>query len=66
MKNIREHERVHTRKIDRAVAHAKMKKEGIAHPNKSEHMRYQTFTGATMTKVEPSYFAKNWRAYAND
>ena len=64
MKDTREYERIHTRKIDRSVAHARMKREGVVHPNKSEHMRYMTITGATMYKIEPSYFAKNWRAYA--
>ena len=66
MKDIREHERIHTRKIDRAVAHKRMKDEGIAHMNRSERGTYMTVSGAVMQKVEPSYFAKNWRAYSYD
>ena len=64
MKNTRDHERIHTRKIDRSVAHAKMKTNGIQHINKSKRMKYTTVTGATLYEIEPSYFAKNWRAYA--
>lgn len=39
--------RVHDRKIDRAVAHAMMKKAGIVRPNDHKHGR--------------SFFAEHWR-----
>lgn len=39
--------RVHTRKIDRAVAHAVMKRVGIVRPNDHSHGR--------------SFFAEHWR-----
>ena len=59
----REHKRVHTRKIDRAVAHARMKAEGIPHINKSEYTKYMSITGAMIYKNEPSLFSKHWKAY---
>ena len=40
--------RIHTRKIDRAVAHAMMKKAGIVSPNKKN-------------KAGESFFSKHWR-----
>ena len=57
---------IHTRKIDRAVARQRMKEEGIVHMNRSKRSTYVTTSGAVMHKVEPSYFAKNWRAYSYD
>ena len=66
MKDIREHERIRTRKIDRLVAHKRMKDEGVAHMNRSTRGTYTTISGAVMQVVEPSYFAKNWRRYSDD
>lgn len=60
----RKHEQIHTRKIDRAVAHKRMKDDGIEHINKKSYTAYTTISGAVYQKVEPSYFAKHWRAYA--
>ena len=65
MKDNREAVRVHTRKIDRSVAHHKMKEAGIEHINRHDHHLEVTVTGATRDVIEPSYFAKNWRAYAS-
>ena len=42
---VTKHQRVHTRKIDRGVAHALMKKGGIVQPNKGK----------------PSFFSQNWQ-----
>jgi len=41
--------RVHTRKIDRLVAHKKMKDAGIVSPNKGKRMQIRSF------------FAEHWR-----
>ena len=63
MKDTRDHERVHTRKIDRSVAHHLMKERGINHINKHDHYKEVSVTGATRDVIEPSFFAKNWRNY---
>lgn len=49
------------RKLRRSIAHARMKKEGIRHPNKKKHSVHPT-TGQPVTL--PSYFAENWRKYS--
>lgn len=43
------------RKYLRRIAHAKMRAEGICHPNKKRH----DYKGRTT----PSFFAENWRKY---
>lgn len=48
-----------SRKIARNVARSRMKKNGIAHPNKA---RYAIRSG--MIAKLPSYFAANWRKVA--
>lgn len=45
------------RKYLRAMAHAKMKKEGVIRMNKK---RVNPRSGM---RTEPSYFATNWRKY---
>lgn len=53
-------ERVHTRKLDRAVAHARMKKADLKHVNKHDYygpMWERTRVG--------SYFSTHWREVAN-
>ena len=51
--------RVHTRKIDRAVAKNNMLKAGMNQIFKHDYSRY----GNGETFVIPSYFAKHWREY---
>lgn len=43
------------RRILRSIAHARMKKEGIRHPNKPR----TDLKG----RKQPSYFAEHWREY---
>ena len=42
------------RSLQRSVAHANMKRAGIAHPNRP---------GRLLSKREPSFFAGNWHTY---
>ena len=55
---IRVQKRVHTRKIDRAVAHRNMKNDGMKHVNKHDHYGPQY-----ERTVIDSVFAKRWRDY---
>lgn len=48
-----------TRKIARRVAHARMKKAGVVHPNKRRYVLKHKQTWRV-----PSYFAQNWRAWS--
>ena len=49
-------ERVHTRKLDRSVAHVQMKKLGLTHVNKHD------YSGpAVMRQRINSYFADHWK-----
>lgn len=58
--------RVHDRKIDRAVAKARMKKEGIQHPCKHDHVQGLTVSGKHgEISIVDSYFAKHWREYVS-
>lgn len=59
--NKRKPTQIHTRKLDRLVAHTNMKNRGIKHINRHSHTSYITFTGMTMTSIIPSYFASHWR-----
>ena len=52
---------VHTRKLDRSVAHHNMEIAELKHVNKHDYARYQTMTGMTMQEYLPSYFARHWR-----
>lgn len=55
---MRELTRVHTRKLDRAVAHKTMKKAGMKHVNKHDHY------GPLYQRVRTdSVFSQRWREY---
>ena len=56
---------VHTRKLDRSVAHRNMERAGIRHVNRHDYAKYQTMTGMTVQEYIPSYFAKHWRDTVN-
>lgn len=58
-------ERVHTRKLDRSVAHARMEKADLKHVNKHDYHTYQTMTGMTVQERMDSYFSSHWREVAN-
>lgn len=55
--------RVHTRKLDRSVARASMKKAGFRQINKSVRFESISPTGCKYIETRPSYFAENWRNY---
>lgn len=65
-KSIRVPTRVHTRKLDRSVAHARMKKAGLSHVNRHDYHTYQTMTGMTVQQRMDSYFSSHWREVANE
>ena len=48
-----------TRKIARNVARARMRKQGIVHPNKPRY----TVRHGMLEKLD-SYFASNWRRFS--
>lgn len=52
--------RVHTRALDRLVAHNRMKQVGMRHVNKHDH--YGNLWERTRTD---SYFALNWRDWVD-
>ena len=54
------------RKLDRLVAHARMKKVGLKRVNKHDYTEYVTFTGMRVQQRLDSYFAKHWREVANE
>ena len=56
---------IHTRKLDRLVAHRNMERVGIKHVNRHDYATYQTMTGMTVQEYIPSYFAKHWRDTVN-
>lgn len=61
----REFYQVHTRKLDRSVAYARMAKAGLKRVNKHDYVRYKTITGMTVEEYQPSYFATHWKEVAN-
>lgn len=61
MKEKRVSTRVHTRKLDRSVAHKRMEKLGRKKVNKHDNITYKNPFGATITEREGSYFSKHWR-----
>lgn len=63
--SIRVPTQVHTRKLDRCVAHRNMERAGLKKVNKHDYATYKTFTGMTMQDYLPSYFAKHWRDTVN-
>ena len=56
---------VHTRKLDRLVAHRNMKRAGIKRVNKHDYAVYKNMTGMTVQEYILSYFAKHWRDTVN-
>lgn len=54
---------VHSRKLDRMVAHANMKRAGVRNINKCEYSHYYSITGAVVSNRLGSYFSKYWRHY---
>ena len=52
---------IHTRKLDRSVAHRNMERAGLRRVNKHDYATYQTMTGMTVKEKIDSYFAKHWR-----
>lgn len=56
---------IHTRKLDRSVAHRNMKRAGLRKVNKHDYATYKTMTGMIMEERIDSYFAKHWRDTVN-
>lgn len=61
--NTRTPTRVHTRKLDRSVARASMKRAGFVQINKTMKFENVTPQGCKYTETTRSYFAENWRKY---
>lgn len=57
----REFERVRTRKLDRGVAHERMKKAKMQHVN-----RHDYYGPLYMRTRLDSYFSQHWREVANE
>lgn len=57
--------RVHTRKIDRAVAHKNMERAGLRKVNKKNKTTYVGPYGNTIVQDDGSYFANHWRDTTN-
>lgn len=64
-KIIYEPTRVHTRKLDRSVARARMKLSNVRQINKSDVRQMVDAFGRRYIEKNPSYFAENWREFAN-
>lgn len=60
-KSIRVPTQIHTRKLDRLVAHRNMKRAGLRHVNKHDY----NSTYAYLIEYIPSYFARHWRDTVN-
>lgn len=58
-------QQVHTRKLDRSVAHHNMEIADLKHVNKHDYVQYRTMTGMIVQEYQPSYFAKHWRDTVN-
>lgn len=58
--------RVRCRKLDRSVAHARMKRADLRHVNKHDYNNYITLSGMTVQERLNSYFAEHWRDVANE
>lgn len=56
---------VHTRKLDRLVAHRNMERVGIKRVNRHDYIKYNTLTGMLVQEYQPSYFAGHWRETVN-
>lgn len=61
--------RIHTRKVDRAVAKYMMKRAGRTQITSNKRNRYKTKKhptyGGTADNTHYSYFAQNWRVWAS-
>lgn len=55
---------VHTRKLDRLVAHNVMDENGYKHANKHDYNTYRTMSGMVVQERIGSFFSKNWRSAA--
>ena len=49
------------RKLKRAVAHAKMKKQGYAQVNKKKAFQTRRINGREQKLRDKSFFAENWK-----
>lgn len=58
--------RVHTRKIDRMVAHNVMKENGYKQVNKHDYNTYITPSGMRIQQRIGSFFSTHWISAAND
>lgn len=52
---------IHTRELDRSVAHTNMKRARLRRVNKHDYHTYQTMSGMIIQEYIPSYFARHWR-----
>ena len=57
--------RVHTRKLDRSVAHKNMERAGLRKVNKKNKSTYIGPYGNTIVDDFGSYFANHWRETVN-
>lgn len=57
--------RVRTRKLDRLVAHARMKRGELRNVNKHDYTEYVTPTNVRVQQRLDSYFATHWREVAD-
>lgn len=55
---------VHTRKLDRLVAHNVMEANDYKHVNKHDYNTYRTMSGMVVQERIGSLFSKNWRSAA--
>jgi len=58
-------EQVHTRWLDRSVAHARMEKAGLKQVNKHDYNTYINPFGMVVQERIGSYFSTHWREIAN-
>lgn len=56
---------MHTRKLDRLVAHHNMEIAQLKSVNKHDYATYRSMTGMIVQEYQPSYFAKHWRETVN-
>lgn len=58
--------RVHTRKIDRMVAHNVMKENDYKKVNKHDYNTYITPSGMKLQERIGSFFSSHWKSAANE
>lgn len=56
---------IHTRELDRAVAHNNMKRAKLRKVNKHDYTSYRNGFGMLLTQRIDSYFSEHWRDYIN-